>query len=72
MGGCRALIAFDAEADAVQVEVKGGELGVGFDDFPDPPRVEDERIFSCEAGAALAAQFAPKITALQGRRRMAV
>ena len=39
-------IAFDAAADAVQLEVEGGELGVGFDDFTDTPDVEDEGVFA--------------------------
>jgi hypothetical protein len=38
---------------------------VGFDDFPDSQRVENQRGFARQAGAALVAQFAPKIAALQ-------
>ena len=49
-------IAFDAAADAVQPKIKDGQFGVGFSGSPDPPRVEDERVFARQAGAALAAQ----------------
>ena len=44
--GIGARVAFDAAADAVQEKVKGGELCVGFDDFPNPPRIEDEGVFA--------------------------
>src|SRR6516162_2435444 len=63
--GVGARVAFDAAADAVQVEVKGGKLRMGRDDLADPPRIEYQRVFARQAGAALAPQFAPKIAALQ-------
>src|SRR6266566_5824097 len=49
-----ARVAFDTAADAVQIEVEGGELDVRFDDFADTPDIEDERILAGQAGAALA------------------
>ena len=58
-------IAFDAAADAVQMEVEGGELNVGLEDLADPPWIEDGRVFARQASAALAAQFAAEIAALQ-------
>src|SRR5271166_7018709 len=58
-------VAFDAAADAVQIEVEGGELDVGLEDFADPPDIEHKRVFARQAGAALAAQFAAEIAALQ-------
>src|ERR1700756_5582986 len=58
-------VALDAAADAVQIEIKGGELDLGLEDFADPPDIEDERVFARQTGAALAPQFAPEIAALQ-------
>jgi hypothetical protein len=60
-----ARVAFDAAADAVQVEVEDGELNVGLEDLADPPWIEDGRFFARQARAALAAQFAAEIAALQ-------
>jgi hypothetical protein len=60
-----ARVAFDAAADAVQIEVEDGELDVGLEDLADPPWIEDGRVFARQAGAAFPAQFAPEIAALQ-------
>src|SRR6516225_837900 len=60
-----AQVAFDAAADAVQIEVEAGELDVGCENLADPTRVKDQRVFARQARAALAAQFAPEIAALQ-------
>jgi len=49
----------------VQINVEGDELCMGRDDLADPTRVEDERGFAQQTGAALAPQFAPEIAALQ-------
>ena len=59
-------VAFDAAANAVQVDVEGGELNVGLDDFADAPRIEEKRVFARLAATALAPQFAANITALEG------
>ena len=49
----------------MQVEVEGSELRIGRDDLADPPGIERERSLARQAGAALAAQFASQIFALQ-------
>src|SRR5262249_33267733 len=59
------LVSFDAAADAVQIKVEGGGLGVGLDDFADPARVKQQRVFARQDAAALPAQFAAEIAALQ-------
>jgi hypothetical protein len=59
-----ARVAFDAAADAVQIE--GGELELGCKDFADAPDREDQRVFARQAGAMLAAQLAAGI-ACSGR-----
>lgn len=59
------LVALDTAADAVQVEVEDGELGVSLDDFVDPARVKQQRVFAGQRAAALPAQFAAEIAALQ-------
>ena len=38
---------------------------MGFQHLPDPPRIKDERVLARQAGAALAAQLAAEISALQ-------
>jgi len=60
-----ARVALGAAADAVQIEVEGGELRMGRDDLADSTRVEDQRGLAWQTGAALPAQFAPEIAALQ-------
>src|SRR6266566_2667081 len=47
--GVGARISFDAAADAVQVEVEGGELEVGREDFTDPSRIKSEQVFTWQA-----------------------
>ena len=49
----------------MQIEIEAGELEVSFDNLADPARVEDQRGFARQAGAALAPQFAPEVAALQ-------
>ena len=63
--GVGARVALDSAADLVQVEVEAGESSVGGDDFADPARVEDDRVFARHSGPAVAADLAAKITALQ-------
>ena len=58
-------IALDAAADAVQVEVKGGELDVGCENFAEPPRIKNNGVRARQTRSALAAQFATEIPALQ-------
>jgi hypothetical protein len=43
-------IALDPPTDAVQVEVEGGELGVGREGFADPPDIKNQRGFARQAG----------------------
>ena len=45
-------VTFDAAADAMQIEVEGGELDVGCENLPDPPDKEDQRVFGRQTGAA--------------------
>jgi len=50
----------------VQIEVEGGELDVGGDDFADPPWIKDERVVTGQASATLAPEFAPEIAPCSG------
>ena len=61
----RRRVAFDLFAQPVQEPVIGDQLAVRLGDFPDTARIEDQRVFARQAGAALRADLAPEKAALQ-------